>query len=203
MTEKPPQNEQKIPSYTIEPATPEDAERIARVQIDTWIDTYVNETEGITEEAIRKRFFGDNGELFQEKIERGKKRIANSQYGVYIARQGDKIAGFASPRYDEQAKQQRLGALYVLPEAQGEGLGKRLLDAAINALDRSQDIYLHVVTYNERAIHFYENNGFIKTGKDVTGSVDPLPNGVTIPEIEMKLPAFLAHILATSKISDN
>ena len=189
MSERLPQNEQKTQSYTIEPATPGDAEGITYVQINTWVATYVNEAMDITEEAIRERFYGKDGELFREKIERGKKRIANSQYGVYVAKQGDKIVGFASPRYDKEAKQQRLGALYVSPESQGKGLGKQLLDAAINALDRSQDIYLHVVTYNEKAIGFYENNGFIKTGKDVTGSVDPLPNGVTIPEIEMKLPA--------------
>lgn len=189
MTELSESKEQKSSAYRVERATPEDAEGIARVQVDTWIDTYVHEGLGITEEAIRERFFGENGELFKDRIERGEKKIANSPYGVFVAKDGDKIVGFSSPRYDEELNQQRLGGLYLLPGAQGHGLGKKLLHKALDALDRTQDIYLHVVTYNENAIEFYERNGFIKTGQEVSGSVDPLPNGAVIPEIEMKLPA--------------
>lgn len=191
MSEMPRTKEQEANTYSVEQAVPEDAKGIVDVQINTWIATYINEELGITEDSIIKRFFGKNGELLKDRIERNKKRIANSPYGVFVAKNGDKIVGFTSPRYDEKGNQQRVGALYVLPEAQGHGLGKKLLGKSLDALDKTQDIYLHVITYNKKAIEFYERNDFIKTGKDVTGSIDPLPNGAVIPEIEMKLPGEL------------
>ncbi|MEV8372021.1 N-acetyltransferase [Kribbella sp. NPDC056861] len=51
--------------------------------------------------------------------------------------------------------------LYVLPEYQGQGVGKALLDAAIAALPRGVDqLLLDVLVTNEPAIGFYRKNGF-------------------------------------------
>jgi ribosomal protein S18 acetylase RimI-like enzyme len=51
--------------------------------------------------------------------------------------------------------------LYVLPEHQGRGVGKLLLDAAIAALPAGTiELLLDVVVGNEKAIGFYRRNGF-------------------------------------------
>lgn len=51
--------------------------------------------------------------------------------------------------------------LYVLPEHQGRGVGKALLDAAIAALpDGTDQLLLDVLVANESAIGFYRKQGF-------------------------------------------
>ncbi|GAB2585994.1 GNAT family N-acetyltransferase [Kribbella endophytica] len=51
--------------------------------------------------------------------------------------------------------------LYVLPDHQGSGVGKALLDAAIAALPSgTTELLLDVVVGNEKAIGFYRRNGF-------------------------------------------
>jgi ribosomal protein S18 acetylase RimI-like enzyme len=51
--------------------------------------------------------------------------------------------------------------LYVLPEYQGRGVGKALLDGAIAALpDGTPELLLDVLVTNEPAIRFYRKHGF-------------------------------------------
>jgi ribosomal protein S18 acetylase RimI-like enzyme len=51
--------------------------------------------------------------------------------------------------------------LYVLPEHQGRGIGKALLDGAIGALPAATDqLLLDVLAGNQQAIRFYRRNGF-------------------------------------------
>ncbi|MFT3876077.1 MAG: GNAT family N-acetyltransferase [Propioniciclava sp.] len=50
-----------------------------------------------------------------------------------------------------------LDGLYVIPEARGQRLGTRLLDAA---LPGNRGAYLWVITGNERAAEFYRRHGF-------------------------------------------
>ncbi|MFG1813025.1 GNAT family N-acetyltransferase [Kribbella sp. NPDC049174] len=51
--------------------------------------------------------------------------------------------------------------LYVLPDHQGKGVGKALLDAAIKALpEGTTELLLDVLVTNEKAIGFYRANGF-------------------------------------------
>ena len=51
--------------------------------------------------------------------------------------------------------------LYVLPDHQGKGIGKALLDAAIKALpEGTTQLLLDVLVTNEKAIGFYRANGF-------------------------------------------
>ena len=54
-----------------------------------------------------------------------------------------------------------IGALYVLPEAQGQGLGKQLLSAVSKALRATgfQSAWLRVLSDNAPARRFYENLG--------------------------------------------
>jgi ribosomal protein S18 acetylase RimI-like enzyme len=56
--------------------------------------------------------------------------------------------------------------LYVLPDHQGKGVGKALLDAAIEALpEGTTELLLDVLIANEKAIRFYQSNGFGQTGR--------------------------------------
>ena len=173
----------------VEPATAADAEAVLNVQRLTWLDTYPNEEAGITREDIRVRVEGEHGELIPQKIERWKKGIESTDGSrkVFVARVDGKVAGFAAPGFIDG--QRRIGAIYVLPEAQGKGVGSSLMQQALTWHEHDEDVYLHVASYNNSAIDFYKRFGFKETGKDVTDDAAKLKGDKEIPEIEMVLKA--------------
>lgn len=50
-----------------------------------------------------------------------------------------------------------IAGLFVYPQAQGIGIGKKLLSAC---QDRYDSLALHVYCDNEKAVRFYDRNGF-------------------------------------------
>ena len=58
-------------------------------------------------------------------------------------------------------------ALYVLPEYHGTGVGRQLMDAALEKLASYPHICLWLVKGNARALRFYEKCGFHLTGEEV------------------------------------
>ncbi|MBP7767437.1 GNAT family N-acetyltransferase [Candidatus Saccharibacteria bacterium] len=177
------------PNVIIEAAKPEDAEAVFNVQRETWLDTYPNEELGITQEDIRKRVEGDNGELVQTKIDRWRAVIetAGDKRVVFVARNEGEIVGFVAPAIMEG--QRRIGAIYVLPETQGLGVGSKLIQQALNWHGQAEDVYLHVATYNRIAIDFYKQYGFEITDAEIQDDF-AIQNGYKeIPEIEMVLKA--------------
>lgn len=184
-----PKPEQPSPILEVQLAKPEDAAGVFDVQRQTWIDTYPNAEAGITEQDIRNRVEGEHGELVPDKIAWWRKGIETSgeNRAIFVVKDDDKVVGFVAPGIMDG--QRRIGAIYVLPEAQGKGLGRKLLNKAIDWHGRDKDIYLHVASYNDNAIGFYEKNGFEKTGRAVE-DLDARERGVVeIPEIEMVLKA--------------
>lgn len=173
----------------IDIATSEDAEGIAYVHRMTWMNTYPNEEAGITEADIKERLEGENGEKIPKNIERWKSTIekAGENSAVFVVRLNGKVVGFISPRTIHD--QRRLGAIYVLPEAQGKGVGTKLINKALEWWGRSEDIYLHVATYNTKAFELYKKIGFEETGKDIAGEPIKFKSGAVMPEIEMVLRA--------------
>lgn len=175
--------------YSIEHAKSSDAAGLYEVMRTTWLNTYPNDELGISVESIRARIEGKHGEDIPKRTERWRQTIEDPDRHVFVAKQGDRVLGYVAPFYDEDEKHFRVGGLYVLPEAQGKGLGHQLIEASIASIGREHDIYLHVVTYNARTINFYKRHGFVETGRDMTGSTPGLQDGRYIPEIEMVRPA--------------
>jgi ribosomal protein S18 acetylase RimI-like enzyme len=132
-------------------AKTEDAPQILHVLQQTWLDTYINKEKGITEDVIRQKSFFVNPEKYLNQI------IKKIETYLVIRDDKEKVIGFASPRV--MNNKARVGKLYILKEAQGKGHGKKLLNAAIEYWS-GQDVYLQVVTYNQKAIDFYLKNGF-------------------------------------------
>lgn len=93
------------------------------------------------------------------------------------------FAGF-EPFYAGSAKT-KLHKIYLLPEAQGKGVGKALiLDVAERARKaRQTSLLLNVNQYNQKAIEFYGRMGFVEIYKEV---VD-IGSGYVMDDVVMEL----------------
>ena len=107
---------------------------------------------------------------YQETMTLEKCRFFSQKYpeNTLIAMDGKKVVGFISyGNYrDETIQAGEIIALYVLKDYYGKGVSKQLMHAAFVALDQFSEIYLWVLTDNNRAIAFYQKMGFTFDGQE-------------------------------------
>jgi GNAT superfamily N-acetyltransferase len=166
----------------IERAVPEDAESILNLKRDAWLASYVDDEQGVTSEDILKKM-GDIS-IGAENWRRG---IASETGGgdrvTFVARLNGKVVGFTAPCTEDG--QRRVGAMYVAPDMQGQGIGGKLLKKALEWHGVGNDVYVQVVSYNSSAIGFYEHFGFEKTGKEFPAEFDEVQGIKLLPQFEM------------------
>jgi len=168
----------------IRKSVPNDVYGIREVEKATWLKTYPSSEEGITTEDIIKKFEIDKTPKGINKIEERKKRYNDKNISVWVAETEGNIIGFCMAIKEKGCN--RVGAIYVLQNYQGKGLGQQLIEKAFGWLGDKKDIFINVARYNKQAINFYKKFGFVETGK--RGSLDSaakLPSGKFIPEIEL------------------
>lgn len=172
----------------VRPAVPDDAAAIRQVQAETWLAAYPNEAVGITREGLRAHLEGPAGEKIPERVAQIRDRLESEVSGRargrdFVAVLDGAMAGFTAP-FVEPGGRRRVGALYVLPAAQGRGIGHLLLAENLAWHGEDQDVYLHVAAYNERAKRFYERHGFVVTGETVPDEA-AIIGGVAMPQLQM------------------
>ncbi|MBI5151353.1 MAG: GNAT family N-acetyltransferase [Candidatus Pacebacteria bacterium] len=170
---------------TIVDAIPNDVYVIRNIRKLTWLVTYPNKKFGISKKDIENKFPDDTTKIAKKKIEEGKRQFLDPTIHTYVAKEKNIIIGFCGVKKEE--KNNRIGAIYLLPKYQNKGIGRKLMKMAMHWLGNERDIYVNVASYNEKAIRFYEKFGFVQTGKIVNDSAGVLPSGKIIPEIEMLL----------------
>lgn len=136
----------------IRPAKPADADAIARVQSESWQAAYL----GMLPHEILAAFVQSQGGAFWERVLT--KARADS---VLVAQLGDQVLGFISagpireriPGYNGE-----FYALYVVPEAQGCGIGTALAAHAARSLVRNRwhGAAVWVLEDNHLGRRFYE-----------------------------------------------
>lgn len=156
-----------------------DAEGVFNVQKMTWLDVYPNEKYGVKRQDIAKRFIDE--EKFIAKIRKKIECNGKNTCG-WVVELDSKIVGF-STSYKEKEKD-LVGAVYVLPGYQGQGIGKILLQKILDFFKDSKEIWLEVATYNENAINFYHKSGFHIVPN--SESKHEIIDGKFIPTIQMK-----------------
>ncbi len=91
----------------------------------------------------------------------------NSQF--ILAKEGNDYLGFASYEIDiHQTNKTKIHKIYILPETQGKGIGKKLIDYIAAQAKNQKDIalILNVNKYN-KALHFYLKLGFSNVKEEV------------------------------------
>jgi len=88
------------------------------------------------------------------------RQMSEGQHFLLAFEQGAP-AGFAGYEVNIEPSTTKLHKLYVLPQMQGKGIGRSLLNTVKQAAEKAdqQRLILNVNRYN-KAIHFYEKNGF-------------------------------------------
>jgi GNAT superfamily N-acetyltransferase len=127
----------QMPLPTIRPARPDEYDEIARVWMDSWASTGLEDASEPLLAKLRARILLEVG--------RG--------WSLYVADDRGTLAAMLAlhlPHYLDQ--------LFVSPEYQGQNLGRRLL--AFTRQHLPDEITLRCVRENEKAWRWYEREGF-------------------------------------------
>lgn len=152
-------------------ATAADAEAVASVHRASWLETYAHL---IPVDAIEERFRNHNA-----RVARWIGILTNED--AYVAERDGRIVGWAVAgpgRADDAPRDRELEGIYLLAEAQGSGLGQRLLDAVLG----DAPAYLWVADGNPRAEAFYRRNGFARDG---AVEQHPVVAGIALTAVRM------------------
>ncbi len=169
-------------------AVPTDARGIRHVSYDSWLVTYPNEANGITVDDIRYRLkdtFSD--EKIAKLEEQITDAIASEDKRYFVAKEGEKIIGYCYAVRHQDKNQ--LQAIYVSPDQVGKGIGTKLWQAARDFFDPKKDTCVEVAIYNENAILFYKNLGFVETGKIFSDEKFKMQSGSIITQTELVIKA--------------
>jgi len=168
---------------TIQKPNKEDVKDIQQVFYKTWLATYPNSDIGITVEDIEERF---KNRFSEKAIQKRLDDISNknSDKLFLVAKDNNEVVGVC--RVIKEDKLNKLEAIYVLPEFQGQGIGKMFWIEALKFWNNDKIIIVQVASYNSNAIRFYERLGFVDTGKRFTDENLKMPvSGILIPEMEL------------------
>ena len=134
-----------------------DAEALAHLHLDVWDDAYP----GLMPQGI----LDDRRERVDERVERWRDILLTQPQPTWVAEDGEGLIGFAStgPARDNDVEDLlELNALYVRASYWDTGVGYALFEQTVG--DRAA--YLWVLANNERAIAFYERQGFRLDGTE-------------------------------------
>jgi ribosomal protein S18 acetylase RimI-like enzyme len=92
--------------------------------------------------------------------------LSDPQRTVLIAKQDDRIVGYAMLIRGAEDDRTELSKMYVRPAQHGSGVATALMNAALEAAAESgaDSVWLGVNQKNERAQRFYTKSGFAVTG---------------------------------------
>jgi len=140
--------------YSIRAATINDVEIIRQIADKTWWEAYLPILE---KEQIAFML----GELYS--VEKITSQIKNdSQTYLLLEEEGRSVAFAAYSPCDEDPKIYKLHKLYCLPETQGKGYGKMLINAvAQKTLEAGKHMLDLNVNRHNKAKNFYEKMGFM------------------------------------------
>ena len=141
-----------------------DAARIAGVHVRSWQGAY---------RGLLPQSYLDGLDPAQRvgQWERSLAEGSTGRAGVLVADAGGALLGFASyaPSHDRDADPGRvgeIGAIYLLPSAWGNGVGRRLMDATLVCMAEAEfiQVTLWVLDSNVRARQFYAAGGWSADG---------------------------------------
>lgn len=135
---------------SIRPATAADVPAVRDVLVTTWHDTYdaiygLQRVNAVTADWHSADALG--------------RLVSFGPASLMIAVRDGKIIATATARMIA-ATQAKLDRLYVLPSAQGHGIGTRLMRETLSRLPDASTVVLEVEPQNRKAVDYYRAQGF-------------------------------------------
>ncbi|MEN1935859.1 GNAT family N-acetyltransferase [Paenibacillus sp. 102] len=136
-------------TYVVREVNVQDIAAVQEVAKEAWHDTY----KGIIPQEVQKNFLEQaySNEMMERRLEHSH---------LFVAEVDDRVVGFANLSPVKHQNEAELGAIYLLPEHQGKGVGTALLQRGITILDGVKKIYICVEAANEKGKRFYKAKGF-------------------------------------------
>jgi GNAT superfamily N-acetyltransferase len=128
-----------LPPPTIRPARVDEYDEVARVWMDSWASTGLEDASNFLLAKLRARV--------PMEIEKG--------WSLYVADDEGKLAAMLALHLPDKY----LDQLFVAPEYQGKNVGRLLL--AFTRAHLTDEIWLRCVRENEKAWRWYEREGFL------------------------------------------
>lgn len=102
-------------------------------------------------------------------VEKLEEAITDQNQDFLVLENGQKMLGYAGIEHHYQNKDvTRIHKLYVLPETQGTGAGKALLEEIIDHAKENRSELLHLnVNKANKAVSFYEHVGFVVSDSEI------------------------------------
>jgi GNAT superfamily N-acetyltransferase len=149
---------------TIRRARTDDAETLARLSRETFRAAFGDLYWPADLESFLDTAYG---------LEKTRRDLADPNVGVWLAERDGGAVGYAFvgpcdlPHAEVTATCAELKRIYLAPEAQGGGVGSRLIAQALAWLEREgpRRIWIGVWSGNRGARRLYENLGFAKVGE--------------------------------------
>ncbi|MEN1966566.1 GNAT family N-acetyltransferase [Lentibacillus sp. N15] len=136
-------------NYMIRTMTVDDISQVQHVAKTSWNSTYDGLIPKAVQDDFLKRAYSD---------ERMKQRLENSL--LLVAEAGGEIVGFANFSPVNKDGIAELGAIYLLPAYQGNGIGTALLDKGLEQQPRTKELFISVEKDNKIGKQFYDAKGF-------------------------------------------
>jgi len=156
-------------NLTTRPATKEDAERLAKIHVDSWKVAYRN----IVPDSFLERF------TYEKRTRAFAQALENQSEETYIAEFGNQAVGILTigPNRDDDLDKTLIGeiwGIYLDPAYWRKGIGTRLVrDAEDELLSRGyNELVLWVFRDNWQARKFYEKLGYVPDGTEQIHELD-------------------------------
>src|SRR5882757_7731564 len=89
--------------------------------------------------------------------------------GVFVAEEGGKVLGYISTRIEREARKGRIPNLAVDKTARGRGVGRRLIEHALEYFRREGMAFAMIETMENNPVgrHLYPSCGFVEAGRQI------------------------------------
>lgn len=165
------------PPFSIRLGREADLPDVRRIAHATWPDTFRNILSSAQIDYMLAWLYD---------IDRLRRQVQSGEHVFHLAEKAGTPVGFAAHQCDcPRTGATKIHKLYLLPAAQGHGIGRALIDAvrAVAEAHGHDTLTLNVNKHN-RAIRFYETYGFRTSGEEV---ID-IGAGYVMDDFVMSLP---------------